>query len=264
MRRTTLLPIVLITILAVSLRADDKTKPSKPTDDQIRAMLKNLDSEKSADREKARTDLMGLPGDSLEDLRRIVTTDPPPLPAVAAGLHDVVEHLFLKREGYTPIGARGQPVQWMLGIPRPSDSPGSPGMEEPPRVGVPMTGLMPGLPSYQFLREGDLVTGIYVDETMPMSKSTPVKPTPTWKAFQEAVDLCRSPSFTGGKVPPVVEMQLLRNGESIRVAVPMTPRMADDDDTLTSRDTFIAARAERADRYWHEKFAVPLKLVRAE
>jgi hypothetical protein len=240
---------------AVSLRADEK--PSKPSDDQIRALLKNLGSEKFAEREQARTDLMGLPGDSLEDLRRIVTTDPAPLPAVVAALHDVVGHLFLKKEGYTPFGAKGQP-QWVLGIPPPSDGPGA---DETPRVGFPITSLMPGLPSYQYLRIGDLVTGVYIRPDLPISR-TPNMPTRTWTDFRTGIDGART--YSGGKIPPVVDMQVLRNGETIRVTVPMAPKPADDDDTPSSRQTFQAARAERAERYWHEKFAVPLKLVGAD
>jgi hypothetical protein len=260
-------PLVSLLAFALSIPTAHGDEPAtRPADDELRSMIARLGAEKPVTRDAAKTDLLGLPGESLEDIRRLVTTGNPPVPAVATGLHDVVIHLFLKRQGYrvaSPV--KGQPVEFVAGLPQLANDPNE--TDEPGRLGYTINEVLPGFPAYQYLRPGDLVIGIYVIPLM-NSLGEPNTETHSLIQFRQGVQQV----LARNKPPeiPKLTMQLIRGGRSMRITVPMALKPADiDTDPVSATDpdpratwtAFAAARALQAERYWHTQFAVPLKLA---
>jgi hypothetical protein len=198
-------------------------------------------------RDKAKIDLMGIKADDLPGLRQLVIDKLPILPAQASALHDIVMQAFLASEPYKVPGgdesnASGTNGPFFLGIFWPNHD-----EDDEARFGVTVDERLPGFPSYQFLRQGDMILGVYIHPDEPLLQ-LPNMETHSRSALIAAI--------AGSPGTQNVVLEVLRNGEPMKIAVKMAPRPLDADGVaIGAIQAFNAVRVDRADAYFHENFA---------
>ena len=203
------------------------------TDAQINQGLAALSSADAAQREDARVQLMGMPHEQLPVLHQILERLQPISPSAAASLHQIVLQVYLADEPYPCNRSNG-----FLGL-RWGDSAG---LQESPRLGVPVGLRLPGFPSFRLLRTGDLILGLLVVPTLPLQQA-PNVPTPDLGALQNAV------SEAGSSHQIVLEV--LRQGERVQLPVTLSPKLSIPPEEV---DAFADQRRTRAEAYWRETF----------
>ena len=196
-------------------------------------------------RDKARLDLMGLASDELPMLRQLIIEKQPISPMQSAALREVVTQVYLAGKTYKAASgetvAAGSDVHYCLGIFW--DIPPS----ESARLGLCVDQRLAGFPAYRYLRKGDIILGIYIDPKLPL-ETLPNRETHNLDTLREAIDL--NPGAQN------VELDVLRCGETIRVALKMAPRPTDADVMLPrGMSNFNALRLDDAEAYWEENFA---------
>ncbi len=213
-----------------------------PANSPIRTWLNNLASPDASVREQAQTQLMGISRSELDGLRLLIQKTSL-VPAQVNALHDIVTHAFLAGETY-----EAAPGQAFLGIRW-----YTPDVDDlnigPPRLGVPVEQRIPGFPSFQSLRNGDLILGVLVEPNAPIQQ-LPNMQTPTRRLLITAVSQAGSAK--------VLVLQILRQGQPLRVPVRLAPKpveLAGND--IGHVEQFLSDRMQRAEEFWQANF-VPL------
>lgn len=207
-----------------------------PADSPIRAWFADLASPDGTKRDEAETRLMGLTRDDLPALRSLVEQSRPLSPAQVAALHDIIMQIYLSGEPYdsdSPGGFLG--LRW-INAPLP--------MEEARGMGVPVDIRLVGFPSFQMLREGDLILGVLVQPKQPLQQ-LPNMATPTLPLLQAAIN-------QAGANHEVI-LEVLRQGQVIRVPLRLMPRpkLPESPDVIES---FSAERKQKGEAYWKKEF----------
>ncbi len=242
--------VVVRTVTLTPARAQSPaTQPTirVPDDAPIRRWFDRLADRDPKVRSQARVDLMGLGLDDLPALRQLVVEHQPLVSTQAAALHDIVIQMFLRDEKYDVTDGRttfkttidGDQRPFFLGI-RWLDP-----YEVEPRLGVPFDERLPGFPGFRYLQPGDMIMGVYFDPTLPLDQS------PNTETHLPSMLIN---AIKGSPEVQNIVLQVLRDGERIRIAIKMAPKPMQEFDAL---EGFTADRVTRADAYWREKF-VPL------
>ncbi len=189
-------------------------------------------------RDAARERLMGLSADDLPTLREAVRAAGPVAPAQAEALPEIVRQVFLAAD---PYDVDDGPRQWIMGQGWPRD------VRHAERLGVPVVNRWPGFPARRWLRDGDLILGLYLDPDAPVGR--PVD-WPTHDVDDLIEGTRRCPSL------PRLGLLVLREGRPIRVTASLVPEPAA---TVGRQPSAVAGflndRQRRADDYWREQFA---------
>lgn len=201
----------------------------------MRQWFTELASDDSNQRDHAQLQLLGLPRSSLDRLRSLVQENRPLPPAQVAALHEIVMHVFLSGEDYP-----ANPEMGSLGV-YPDESPFDVNNTE--RIGVRIDHRIPGFPAYQFLKDGDLVLGIRA------GPDAPVQLTPTFSILAQVVG-------TVG-VRQEISLDVLRQGQRMRIDVPLRPRLVILDPAGGGLLRFVADWRQKGEDYWQREF-VPL------
>jgi hypothetical protein len=195
-------------------------------------------------RDKAKVDLMGITSNDLPALRQLVIDKQPISHMQSAALRDIVTHVYLSGKTYKAnlgeTDSSGSVGPFCLGIfwaTPPSES---------ARLGLCVDERLAGFPAYRFLRKGDIILGIYIDPKLSL-ETLPNRETHNLDTLREAIDM--NPGAQN------VELDVLRCGETIRVALRMAPRPTDADVMLPrGMANFNSIRLDDADAYWEENF----------
>jgi len=217
-----------------------------PADSPIRKWFAELADSDAQVRDQASQDLMGISADDLPKLRQLMIETHPLAPDQTAALKDIVTQAYLASQKYdiadnqqTDISGNRDP--FFLGLLWPPQT----GNEI--RMGVPVDERIPGFPSYRFLRRGDMIIGIFInpDASLLQYPNMETHNVPTLTA-----------AINGPPRVQDIALQVLRNGQILKVRVKMAPRpLYADPLNQGSLHQFIADRAADAERYWNENFA---------
>jgi hypothetical protein len=221
--------VVILCACATSLRAAD------PPEINIEKAFGELAHQDAAVREAARMTLLGLPRSQLDRLRKVVQNSLPLLPSQAASLHDIVTHVYLSGEPYASNERSG-----FMGVRMNSTYLTLPDMVD--RDGrlqsrVVIVDRMPGFVGFRMLRDADVVLGIVNQPALQI------------RGDQEFAQAVRA-------TPPgqVIELEILRQGQVIHVALKLDPRPDEAGNPLTVGE-LLRQREEKAAAYWNEVFA---------
>lgn len=210
------------------------------------ALLEGLGAKDPAARADARERILSLSRADLPALASAAARLAPLGPEQTALLRDLVTHVYLSGEPYDAIATRG-----FLGIglqnlvtltPPTPDAPPAP---EPPAaafddavppgaVGIIVTDPAPGLASYRYFQDGDVILTV---APFPALRSP--------SQFQ-AVLAARMPGDT-------VRFRVLRGGRTLDLPVVLSARPLAG--VSTNLDVFRAERRQLADAYWTSTFA---------
>src|SRR4051794_12478816 len=124
--------------------------PSTQRSADIRRWFEQLADPDPSVRDSARQNLMGLPRSDLAELRRVITESRPLVPAQAAGLRDIVTHVYLASQRYD-IDRKGR---GFMGVSLLQTQFGADLIE-----GAVVQQRFPGLVANQMLRDGDVIVG---------------------------------------------------------------------------------------------------------
>jgi hypothetical protein len=205
-------------------------------DSPVRGWFRDLASPDNAKRDEARTQLMGLSREDLPRLKELVEKNQPLVVEQAAALHEIVVHVYLSGETYPQDTSK----QGFLGLSW------SPKMDEDSlRLGVPVENRLPGFPSFQMLRTGDLILGVLLRPDLPPQELPNIR-TPSLRVMKQVI------SAAGANRDVVLEV--LRQGQVLRVPLKLDPRPFL---LLTEVDSFSAERLQKGEEYWQQEF-VPL------
>ncbi len=229
--------------------APSSAPSTRRADPAVAAAFGRLADPDPAVRDAAREWLMGLPADALPALLEACRSAAPVAPPQAAVLHEVVCQAFLAADPYPATGSADDPQPgrdrtYIMGLLWTTAQDLS-----AHRLGVPVVDRWPGFPAGRFLREGDLILGVYggpPDARTP--PAGPEAPTPTVDDLVAAVRAC--PTM------PAVGLSVLRAGRVVRVQVPLAPQPTATVDRFPGPTAaFLADRQARADAYWQDTFA---------
>ena len=249
----TLVAVVALWLTLGGAPAGPTTGPAAapPLDPTITKWFARLADPDPAVRDSARQDLMGLGGGDLPKLLAVVRAARPLRPAQAAVLYDVVSQVYLAAEPYpvalpdpTAVNPQGRP--YMIGLRWPEEI-----SDGPARLGVPVVERWPGFPARRWLRDGDMILGVYVDPNRPY-RQLPNRPTATTRVLHDTIG---EVSAAQGDDPRVV-LAVLRDGREIRVAMTLVPQPAmAGGRAMLAADTFVQTRQQQAELYWDQEFA---------
>ena len=216
-----------------------------PANSPIRRWFLRLSDPDPKIRDQAKTDLMGISADDLPKLRQLVIDSRPVSPAQSAALHDIVLQAYLASEPYKvadgDTDAAGTTGPFFMGLfwPVPDN--------DQARLGVAVDVRLPGFPGYRFLRKGDMIMGVYFNPDLPL-EVVPNMLTNTQATLSGAIK--SSPGTQN------IVLQVLRDGETMRIPIKMAPRPAFADPiNAGSMTAFVGPRVEQAEAYWNENFA---------
>ncbi len=238
--------VALMLCIPTGAQQPPASQPSVAVDAGIARMFGQLNDPDPKIRDQSKTDLMGISRDQLPQLRQLVSDNQPVNPAQVAALRDIVTQVYLTEEPYTgtngeQTNALGKTGPFFLGVHWEQLD------EDPARLGVPVDERLPGFPSFRFLRKGDMIEGCFIDPAAPLLQ-LPNMETHNRTALINAI----------GSAPGAqnIVLQVLRNGESIKVSVTMAPRPAvANGNNFTAMSTLNSIRIDKADAYWEQNFA---------
>ena len=229
-----------LTLLLAGATTAPTTAPTTGPAPPIARWFDQLADPDPAARDAARERIMGLTPGDLPALLDAVRSARPVRPAQAAALHEVVCHVVLSADPYDTRDDAGP--TYIMGQAWPLDV-----RYGPDRPGVPVVERWPGFPARRFLRDGDLILGLYADADAPFDRPPDV-PTHTVRDLVYAQQSC--PSL------PRMAMSVLRDGRVIRVVATLVPEPAR---TVGRRPGVVAAflsdRQRLADDYWQAHVA---------
>ncbi len=244
MRRPLAIPAVLLLLTGGAATTAPTTSPVP--DAPIARWFDDLADPDPAVRDRAREQLMGLSIDALPKLLDVVRAADR-LPARDVALHEIVDQAFLAADPYAVRDGEDSAdpttgAHYIMGQSWPF------GMRDAGNgLGVPVVNRWPGFPAARFLRDGDLITGIYDDPAAAADRSPDVL-TQTTDDLVTAMRQCPT--------RPRLAMAVLRDGRPIRVTATMVPEPAQ---TVNRRSAavagFLTERQRRADDYWRARFA---------
>lgn len=211
-----------------------------PADAPARTWYEQLASSDPTLRAQAQQNLMDLPPADLPALRTMVLHSAPASPAQIAALHDIVIQIYLSGQPYSTQGGGFLGLQW--------PDPYYMGMDEPPRMGVAVEIRLPGFPAYAALRTGDMILGVLLEPTLPLSQ-LPNMRTPTREILANAVQQA-APGQN-------IELEILRSGQIMRVPLRLAALPAVDDANIQS---LFEGRQTSAQHYWETQFVEPLAI----
>jgi hypothetical protein len=227
---------MVFAIVAIGAAASGQTFPSTqpvtdvPADAPVRRWFSDLASPDAQQREQAQTELLGLNRQQLQQLRWLVAHGQAVAPSQLAALHEIVIHDFLSGEPYTPMDAGFLGLRW-------------PDRGDVARLGVPVEIRIPGFPSFQMLRTGDLILGVITNPGTPIAQLP--KLTPSRSVLTQVIQIA-------GANRDVV-LEILRHGQRIRIALRLDPRPAETE-TEQAAIAFFNARQNKAEQYWQTEF----------
>ena len=230
-------------LIASALVARGEVPATSPTtqpvvefsvDSPVRTWFSELASADETKRDEARTLLMGLTRDDLPRLRELVARSRPLAAEQAAALHEIVVHVYLSGEPYAANGSKG-----FLGLQH-LDSGAF-------RLGTPVQSPLPGFPSCQMLRDGDLIRAVVVHPEAPSLEQD--LPTPNGETLHNVI--------AGAGANQTVVLEILRQGQTIRVPLRLLPRPVVCDESQMDMAAFITERQQKGEEYWQREF-VPL------
>jgi hypothetical protein len=182
-------------------------------------------------RDEARIQLMGLSRDGLPALRKLVEKSRPLAAEQAAALHEIVVHLYLSGEPYSSDNSKG-----FLGLQNL--------YEGPPRMGVPVQKRIPGFPSFQMLRPGDLILAVVLHPDSPTQEMD--LPTPNGLVLHDVI-------MHAGSDQTVV-LQVLRQGQTLQVPLRLRPAPVLPELAPVEVEAFFANRVQKGEDYWQREF----------
>ena len=234
----------LVLLVTAAATAGPTTAP-EPLDPAVRHTFDRLADPDPDVRDAARQQLMGLPADALPKLLAVVRAADPLLPAQAASLHEIVCHVWLTGDRYVAVGDADDPnhqtPHYVMGL-RWSGDPAAGA-----RLGVPVTERWPGFPARRLLRDGDLILGVYVRKDLPLQQ-LPNLPTHRFTDLQAVI--ADSPAVHD------IDLSVLRDGREVRLSMTLVPQAVDAiSPAVAAVDAFLAAREQRAEKYWQDTFA---------
>jgi hypothetical protein len=228
-------------------------RPASLTQSSAADILANLEAPDQAARDDAFTKLLQLAPADLPLLLDAVRAAPPASPGGLELLRSAVEHVHLASLPYPVETNRGflgislEQVVHLNDTPQvsppppdaPPDAPPGPPPGPPPGtattgpIGILITSTTPGLPSFQYLRVGDVIVGVENVGT-----------------FTEASDF--SKALAGCSAGDQIQLQIIRDGrrQSVKAALAARPAMAD----LAALDSFRAEREPLARDYWDQNW----------
>jgi hypothetical protein len=236
-------------LLVISAAGSDQPATTQssvtlPGNSPIRRWFDQLADPDPKIRDRAKVDLMGISSDDLPGLRQLVVEKLPISPTQSAALHEIVVQVYLSGQSYKAdegdTTASGTSNDYCLGIFW--DTPPS----ESARLGLCVDQRLAGFPAYRFLRKGDLILGIYINPNLPL-ETLPNRETHNLDTLKDAI--------AGNPGTQNVVLDVLRSGESMKIAVKMAPRpLAAQVMQPRAMSVFNAPRIDEADAYWEENF----------
>jgi hypothetical protein len=237
---------ILVLITPVARGEAPATRPSTQpaaefsADSPARVWFAQLASLDETKRDDARTQLMGLTRDDLPRLRELVVKNRPLVAEQAAALHEIVVHVYLTGEPYSANNSNG-----FLGLLWPQEI-----YDDSSRLGVAVENRLPGFPSFQLLRDGDLIHGVYVNPDAPLQQ-LPNLLTPNRGALTHVVGEAGANS--------TVVLEVLRQGQMIKVAMRLAAKPILPEMVPAEVEAFFSQRSQKGEKYWQEEF---LPLIR--
>jgi hypothetical protein len=216
-----------------SAPASSTTRPQDPSV-ALRDWVADLADADPEVREHARRALMGLDRSTLEQLRQVVAEARPLGPSQAAGLQEVVNHVYLAGEPEDAAGTAG-----FLGVqlaPVAVEVAPGPGVRaEGMPVGVAIAGRVPGFCGYRMLEDGDVILRLTAEKA---------------NDFRTPADLSR---VVGEQQPGrTVTLDVMRRGKLIQVPITLDRRPAWVGQLVPAEA--VAPRERRAAEYWDRTF----------
>jgi hypothetical protein len=209
---------------APSLTTAPSTKPSLISASQMRGWLDQLADRDAQIRDRAMQNLMALTIDDLPALLAVVKEAAPLRPSQTAVLRDIVTHVFISGQSYTPMA----PDAPFLGVSWPIGG----GMGD--AQGLLVMHRCPGFPAYRMLRDGDLITAIEERPGIRFESSD---------TFSATIR-----TFSAGDT---ITLNLLRDGKPLRVRVTLRAKLTDSPELL---NRWLDEQQASADQYWDDNF----------
>jgi hypothetical protein len=242
-----LILICLIAFTSAALAQDEKRLPATfPTTQPIppkklaavRVMLNHLASDDANQREKARTDLMGLTRSDLYTLREAMRVSRPLQPSQITVLPDIVSHIYLAGETYVDDPAGPVTDKGFLGIRlaqylRPEDR-ALLAIDK----GVAVVGRIPGFCAFRMLQDGDIILSIVEQQGVELNKP------------DDLIDAVKSV-----RAGQSITFEVIRHGRIIQVPITLDRRPPSLDGGQFVIDQFISERARVTADLWEREFA---------
>lgn len=213
---------IFLLLMPTALALGQATRPSES---DLRRLVRQLDDANPEIRESAAQSLMTLSRDDLSVLHDAAMKQRPLSGEQVAALREAVMQVFLESEPYAPDGDRG-----FLGIHWP------PSAAERYDTGVIVADRIPGFQAYRLLRAGDVIVKMLDFPTTDLH-------------VREGLTIPISNLHAGD----VLRLQVLRGGRLIDVSVPLAPRPME----LRVQENFqpwLDARMHKAEQYWNDTF----------
>jgi PDZ domain len=221
----------------------DATRPAasapttRPSGRDLQALINSLGEEDPGRRASAAETLLQLGPESLLDLRQAAMACRPLSPAQILALSDVVAHLALIDEAYTPERPESAVLGITMGADVAADTPEGTAMGlAEGTVGVTITDRMQGFDAYARLRNGDVIVAV-----------TGVAHFTSTQDFQGGVRALRP----GQRA----DLTLFRAGKRMTLSVLLYPRPEGYQDL---EQDWRGSRLAFAAQLWHYEFELPL------
>jgi len=257
--------VTLVSLLVFGSSASAQRRATTQPAQRMAGWVDQLADPDALVRERARDQMLGLTGDDLPTLRKVLAEASTLMPTQKSSLREIVAHVYLSSLPYErAIGDAGfLGVKW----PDPVKQPNNFNLSEIPDFtaesfsGVVIARRLPGFPAYRTLRDGDIVTRL-VDTKQDFATD----PTIERKQEDRLVELLSGATptrlfinaMTRFKSGDAVRLDILRNGRSMTVRVELAARPAVADQIGAVED-WVQERADQADKYWDSNFGSIMK-----
>ena len=227
--------IVLITFGQPARAGAPSTQPAHNGKPTVESLVHNLANPDARVRESARTSLLCLGREDLQDLKRALKKSRPLLPSQVSAVREIVRQVYLSGEEYKTEG-RG-----FLGILMdPASDVDLVPDNDSRNLGIVVTDRIPGFCAGRGLLDGDIILGRAADGLEP------------FVPFRSTDDLKRAvaPSRPG----VVVRLVVLRQGEVMVLPLKPDPNPQE----IASPEqipAFVAEREKHFAAYWQREFA---------
>ena len=216
-------------VFTASTRGDEPTtKPAAPIDEQtVRGWFSELANREAEVRERARTELMGMPRQQLPLLQRLVQEERPLAPSQIAVLREIVAQIYLAGEPYETNGRDA-----FLGITMSQVRSGG-------STGVVVDGRKVGFCGCRMLRDGDVILGLADQPDV---------------VFHSPADL--QDAISHMRAGDTVKLQVLRHGQVKQVRITLDARPSEVIGRgVPELDEWVHRRLENFAQYWQRTFA---------
>jgi len=204
---------------------------TRPSEGDLRRLVRQLDDADPEIRESAAQSLMELSRADLSVLRDAAMKQRPLSGEQISALREAVMQVYLESEAYAPDKDRG-----FLGIHWPPDPRERPGQDVKYDTGVIVVERVPGTAAYRLLRPGDVIVNL-----------------PDFPGTDLHARLGLIFQINRMHAGDVLRLQVLRGGRLVDVSVPLSPRPAE----LSLEENiqpWLKDRLQKAEQYWNDMF----------